>query len=66
MRLFTFLILFLLFSAFFIVSEGNLQLHKKVDALEFGRQYYSWIGDTIGNVKSATAFVIKSEWMPSK
>ena len=66
MKLITFLILFLFFSAFFIISNENLQLHKKNEALEFGRQYYSWLGDMLGNVKSATAFVIKSEWMPSK
>ena len=66
MKLITFLILFLFFSAFFIISNENLQLHKKNDALEFGKQYYSWLGNMLGNVKSVTAFVIKSEWMPNK
>ena len=59
-----FIVLFLLFSAFFIISNNNLALKDKENRTIFARSYYGWFVNVIGNIKSITADVIKSNWLP--
>ncbi|MBI3334739.1 hypothetical protein HYZ97_04595 [Candidatus Pacearchaeota archaeon] len=64
MRLFAIFFLFLLFSAFLIVSNENLQLSKPDEFMQFGRLYYSWLDGLFENVKSLTGSVIQQHWLP--
>lgn len=57
-------ILFLLFGAFFIISNGNLHLSDKKEAMQFGRVYYSWFGSLFSSVKNTVGYAVKSEWLP--
>ena len=66
MRVFLLFLFFLFISALLIVSNGNLHLKDKAEAMQFGRLYYSWIVDTTGNLFKATAYVVKFEWLPSQ
>jgi hypothetical protein len=65
MRVFLLFLFFLFVSALLIISNGNLHLKEKSEAMQFGRLYYSWIIESTSNVFKATAYVIKFEWMPS-
>lgn len=60
------IIMFLLFSAFFIISNGNLHLSNKVEFMQFGNAYYSWLGSLVGNGVSIVGYVAKAEWLPTE
>jgi len=66
MRVLFLVTFFLLFGAFFLVSNGNLHLNKSDEFFKFGEIYYSWIGEILGNVKTLTGYVAKFEWLPEK
>jgi hypothetical protein len=65
MRIYLFIILFLLVGAFFIVSNNNLHLNESKDMSKFVSLYYSWLGGLFNNVKGMSAYVVKSEWLPN-
>lgn len=65
MRIFAFILVFLLLGAFFIISNNDLHLSEKSELDEFARLYYSWLGDIFSNAKSLTGYITKAEWMPS-
>ena len=66
MKLISLFMLFLFFSAFFIISNENLALKDHDARLKFARSYYAWFVDILGNLKSITGSVIKAEWIPDK
>jgi hypothetical protein len=65
MRIFLLLLFFLFVSALFLVSNNNLALKEKENAMQFGRLYYNWILNTGENIFKTTAYVIRFEWMPN-
>ncbi len=65
MKLLAFVLVFLLFGAFYIISNENLALSKKQDALQFGRMYYNWLGELISNAQGITGFLVHADWLPS-
>lgn len=64
MKLISLFMLFLFFSAFFIISNENLALHEKENRVKFAKVYYAWFLDILGNFKSISGYVIKAEWLP--
>lgn len=64
MKYIAFVIVLLLFGAFFIVSNENLALKNPDNRLIFARHYYGWFVSILGNVKSITGDVIHSQWLP--
>lgn len=66
MRVLLLFLFFLFVSALLIISNGNLHLKEKAEAMEFGRLYYSWVIETGENIFKATAYVVKFEWLPSE
>ena len=64
MRILLLVLLFLFVSALVIVSNENLHLRNKSEALEFGRIYYSWLLSTASNAIKTTAYVVKADWLP--
>lgn len=65
MKVWIILVLFLLLGAFFIISNENLHLSEKDEAMQFGRNYYSWFGDLFSSAKGVAGYAVKSEWFPS-
>ncbi len=65
MKIWIILVLFLLLGAFFIISNENLHLANKSEAMQFGRVYYSWFGDLFLNAGNVAGYAVKSEWLPS-
>ena len=57
--------MFLLIGALFIISNENLRLNKTDDLKKFTGLYYNWLGSLFENVKGISAYVIKSQWLPS-
>lgn len=64
MKIVAFTILFLLFGAFFIVSNENLALKDSDKRGIFIRHYYGWFVNIFSNTKSLTGNVIHSNWLP--
>ena len=66
MRIVSLFIIFLFFSAFFIISNENLALNKKENRVEFANMYYAWFFGILHNFKSISGYVIKAEWLPDR
>ncbi len=66
MKILLFILIFLLFGAFFIISENNLRLNSGDNLQEFFKLYISWIEGLIENTSSITGNVIKTQWLPEK
>lgn len=64
MRLFLFVIVFLLLGAFFIISNNNFHVGNPEQFDAFMTQYYDWFFKLGKNVKTATAYVVNIDWMP--
>ena len=64
MKYVAFVIVFLLFGAFFIVSNENLALKNSDSRLIFARHYYGWFVGILDNFKSISGDVIHSKWLP--
>lgn len=60
-----FLIVFLAFGAFFLISNENLKLSTYEGFSKFYNSYYSWITGLTGNVKSLTGYAIEYNWLPN-
>ncbi|MEK6856369.1 MAG: hypothetical protein AABX66_04410 [Nanoarchaeota archaeon] len=65
MKYLGFIILLLLFGAFFIVSNENLALKDVNKRTIFAREYYGWFIGVLGNVKTITGNVISLNWLPN-
>lgn len=66
MRIFLIVLLFLFVSALVIISNDDLHLKNKSEAVEFSRLYYSWILSMGSNVIKTTGYIIKFEWLPNQ
>lgn len=64
MKIFTWLIAFLLLSAFFIISNENLVLRNNEEFMKFGNTYYSWLGHIFNQAKTITTYAVKADWLP--
>ncbi len=64
MRVLILLISFFFVSALFIISNENLHLTNKEEALKFGDLYYSWFLDIGENFFGFTGYVVKLDWLP--
>ncbi|PIU76033.1 hypothetical protein COS75_01285 [Candidatus Pacearchaeota archaeon CG06_land_8_20_14_3_00_35_12] len=65
-KLVVFIIIFLLIGAFFIISQQNLDIKKKVDQQTFFKSFSSWLGQLGNNTIHLTASAVKLEWLPEK
>jgi hypothetical protein len=65
MKIAMFFIFFLLFGAFYIISENNLALNTPEGVDSFISQYASWVDRIVGNGKSFTGYITKMEWIPN-
>ena len=58
-------VMFLLFGAFFIISDSTLYLSKSEDVNTFFVSYGVWLGNLFSNSQTIVGYVTKAEWMPS-
>ena len=54
----------LVVGGFVIKTQSNLNLEAKDDRQEFAKQFGHWGKRLIENTKSATAYVVKMDWIP--
>jgi len=66
MRIFLIFLLFLFLSALVIVSNDNLHLKNKNEAMQFGRLYYSWLLNLGYNTYKTTGYIVKFDWLPNQ
>ncbi len=59
-------VMFLLFGAFFIISENNLALSHDGNLDKFISEYVDWIDRLGGNAGSVSGYLIKMDWLPGK
>lgn len=64
MRFLIIALIFLLFGAFFIVSNENLHLSDKDDLSRFAGLYYDWFGGLFKNLGKITGYIGKISWLP--
>ena len=64
MKTIIFIIFFLFFGAFFIISEQNIKLNSIKNIEIFFDYYLSWIYGLIDNGKTVSGYVVKMEWLP--
>jgi hypothetical protein len=64
MKILMFFIIFLLFGAFFIISNENILIGEVEDREEFLGLYGEWIDGLTGNGRGVVGHVVKMEWLP--
>ena len=64
MRLWMFLVLFLLFGVFFVVSEQGIGLDSVEGREAFLDTFGQWMDQVFGNVKGISGFVVEVDWLP--
>lgn len=64
MKLSFVIVVVLLLSAFFIISNERIQLNSKENIMKFGEIYYSWLIQGIEKASSITGHIIKADWLP--
>ncbi len=64
MKVLMFLLIFLFFGAFFIVSNNNLKLNTKENVSLFFSSYFSWFDDLTQNTKTLMGSVVRMDWFP--
>ncbi len=64
MRIFVFIVFFLLFGAFFIISENNIKLNNQENIKEFFDEYKEWLVKLTDNTKTVSGYVLKMGWLP--
>lgn len=64
MKVLMFLLIFLFFGAFFIVSNNNLKLNTRENINLFFSSYFSWFDDLAQNTRTLVGNVIKMDWFP--
>jgi len=66
MKLALFIIILLLMSIFFVISENNLSLREKENLTEFKEIYVDWAKKAGTNTLEVTGNIIKMDWKPDE
>ena len=66
MKIYLIIVIFLLLSAFFIVSENDLKLNDSQKIKQFFSLYFNWFEKIGNNFSTITGEVVNLEWTPSK
>ena len=66
MKIVSFMLMFLLIGAFFIISENNLALKDEENREEFIELYTSWTNSIFENSKNLVGNVVKLDWLPEQ
>jgi len=64
MRIITFLAVFLLFGAFYIISEKNLYVTNNEDLSTLKASYSGWLFSAVKGAAGFVGQVVKMEWLP--
>ena len=64
MRIMTFLLIFLLFGAFFIISEKKLYITNENDLSMLKTNYAEWLFSAVKGAVGFAGQVVKMEWLP--
>jgi len=65
MKIFMFVLFFLLIGGFFIISNEDIRLNSKDNVDIFFVKYSQWVDELVGNGKTVTGHVFKMEWLPN-
>ena len=66
MKILIFIIFFLMFGAFFIISQQNIQLNSVDNIGLFFEYYFSWIDSLVNNAGVVTGYVVDMNWLPDE
>ena len=66
MKIWIFVVKFLLIGSLFIVSNNDLSLIDNEERQEFYSLFTSWLNSLVGHVSDISGYVVKSEWLPNK
>jgi hypothetical protein len=64
MKIFIFVVFFLLIGAFFIISNENIKMNSKENVSYFFKQYFKWSDKLLGNGKTVSGYLVKLQWLP--
>jgi len=66
MKVFMFVIMFLLVGAFFIISNEELPLDSSENIDLFFEKYGDWADGLFSNGRTVIGYVAKMEWLPNE
>lgn len=58
--------MFLLFGAFFVISNNNLNMNDSLNREKFIGLYTQWAENVFSNLKEISAYVVKADWFPKE
>ena len=64
MKVYIFLVFFLLVGAFMIISNNNLHIGNSAEFDQFMNGYYGWFFKLFDNAVSVTSYTVNVDWMP--
>jgi len=64
MKVVSFLLIFLVIGALFIISENNLALKNQENRTKFLELYFIWLSKIFENSKNLVGYVVKLDWLP--
>ena len=64
MKIFMFIIMFLLIGAFFIISEENINIRNSEERAKFFNLYGKWFDQLGANTNVVSGYVFKMGWLP--
>lgn len=56
------LLIFLLVSVFFVYQNSDVDLTSFQGFVDFGKVYFSWLGNSFKNMGNAVGYVINQDW----
>ena len=65
MKIYMFIVMFLLIGAFFIVSENKLPISTNEGAFKFVSLYSNWLVSVSFNSVKTVGYAVKMDWLPS-
>ena len=66
MKLISFILMFLLIGAFFIITENHLALKDVENRVKFGAMYMTWFDKIFDNSSNLAGYVVRLDWLPEK
>jgi len=64
MKIFIFILLFLIVSGLILINNHDLHLSKDGELRDFSELYFNWVGQVYSNFFSMTGYFSKLDWFP--
>ena len=66
MKILLAIMMFLVISALFIISNNNLAMYKQENIVNFVDMYTKWFNHIFSNTQKVTGEIVKLDWLPQE